>query len=125
MARAEWDDAAIHEGLMCDLDGRVKEGTMSNLFWVEDGQLYTPDLSRCGVAGVMRAQVMMLARDLGIKVTTAEIYPEELVQMDEIFMTNSLIGIWPVAGFSGRNFLPGELTQGLQSVLQANLEGRE
>jgi 4-amino-4-deoxychorismate lyase len=50
LARAEWDDPAIHEGLMCDLDGRVKEGTMSNLFWVEDSQLFTPDLSRCGVA---------------------------------------------------------------------------
>jgi 4-amino-4-deoxychorismate lyase len=123
LARAEWDDPAIHEGLMCDLDGRVKEGTMSNLFWVADGRLFTPDLSRCGVAGVMRAQVMALARDLGIGVSTAEIHPEELAQADEIFLTNSLIGIWPVGCFDGRDFPRGELTQGLQSVLQAKLEG--
>jgi 4-amino-4-deoxychorismate lyase len=123
LARAEWDDVATHEGLMCDLDGQVKEGTMSNLFWVDEGQLFTPDLSRCGVAGVMRAQVMALARDLGIRVHTAEIHPDELVQMDEIFITNSLIGIWPVARFAGRDFQAGELTLGLQSVLQAKLEG--
>jgi 4-amino-4-deoxychorismate lyase len=123
LARAEWDAPEIHEGLMCDLDGRVKEGTMSNLFWVADGQLFTPDLSRCGVAGVMRAQVMALARDLGIGVSMAEILPEELAQADEIFLTNSLIGIWPVGHFDGHDFPPGELTQGLQSVLQAKLEG--
>jgi 4-amino-4-deoxychorismate lyase len=123
LARAEWDDPAIHEGLMCDLDGQVKEGTMSNLFWVDDGRLFTPDLSRCGVAGVMRAQVMALARDLGIRVSIAETDPEALRQADEIFMTNSLIGIWPVARFASRDFAAGELTLGLQSVLQTSLEG--
>ncbi len=122
LARAEWDDPAIYEGLMCDLDGRVKEGTMSNLFWVADGGLYTPDLSRCGVTGVMRSQVMAVARDLGIKFLTAEIHPEELAQMDEIFITNTLIGLCPVVRFAGREFSPGQLTQGLQSVLQAKLE---
>lgn len=98
---------------------------MSNLFWVEEGRLFTPDLSRCGVAGVMRAEVMAMARDLGISVDTAEIHPEELLQVDEIFMTNSLIGIWPVGHFLDRDFMPGELTQGLQSVLQAKLEGEQ
>jgi 4-amino-4-deoxychorismate lyase len=125
LARAEWDDPAIHEGLMCDLGGQVKEGTMSNLFWVEEGRLFTPDLNRCGVAGVMRAQVMAIARNLGTTLETAEILPEELLQMDEIFMTNSLVGIWPVGHFAGRDFLPGKLTQGLQAVLQSRLEDEE
>lgn len=123
LARAEWDDPAIHEGLMCDLDGQVKEGTMSNLFWVRDARLYTPELARCGVAGVMRAEVMALARDLGMSVTFDEALPDELLQMDELFLTNSLIGIWPVGHFAGRDFLPGEVTQGLSSVLQGRLEG--
>jgi len=122
LARAEWDDPTIHEGLMCDLDGMVKEGTMSNLFWVQDGRLYTPDLSRCGVAGVMRGQVMALARDLGISVMLDEVHPDELAQMDEVFLTNSLIGIWPVAHLAGRDLAVGELTEGLRSVLQSRLE---
>jgi 4-amino-4-deoxychorismate lyase len=122
LARAEWDDPTIHEGLMCDLDGWVKEGTMSNLFWVKQGRLYTPDLSRCGVAGIMRNQVMALARDLGIAVTIDEITARELAEVDELFLTNSLIGIWPVRHFAGRDFSLGELTRGIQSVLEAKLE---
>lgn len=125
LARAEWDDPEIHEGVMCDINGHVKEGTMSNLFWVSAGKLYTPDLSRCGVAGIMRTQVMALASDLGIGVTVGDVTPLELAEVDEIFITNSIIGIWPVGHYAGRDFEVGEMTQGLQSVLEAKLEGLE
>jgi 4-amino-4-deoxychorismate lyase len=70
----------------------------------------------------MRAKVMAQASDLVIRISNSEIHPEELVQMDEIFITNSLIGIWPVGRFAGRDFSLGELTRGLQSVLQTKLE---
>jgi 4-amino-4-deoxychorismate lyase len=122
MARAEWDDPTIHEGLMCDLDGQVKEGTMSNLFWVAGGRLYTPDLSRCGVAGVMRAQVVGLASELGIELNCAKIDPQGLARVDEIFLTNSLIGIWPVCRYAGRDFPPGGVTQRLRRALHTRLE---
>ncbi|MCW8918068.1 MAG: aminodeoxychorismate lyase [Gammaproteobacteria bacterium] len=122
MARAEWEDPAIHEGVMCDLEGWVREGTMSNLFWVEGERLYTPDLSRCGVHGVMRGQVMALAKEMGIGVASGEITPQALAQVDEIFLTNSLIGIWPVGHFAGRDFSPGEVTRNLRSMLQMRLE---
>lgn len=122
VARSEWDEAAIHEGVMCDLTGNVKEGTMSNLFWVAGGELHTPDLSRCGVEGVMREQVINCANEIGIAVNIAEITPEQLSLVDELFMTNALIGIWPVASFAGHDFMPGELTVRLQSVLQEKLE---
>src|SRR5690606_11828021 len=45
LARGEWDDAAIAEGLLCDGAGNVVEGTMSNLFVVAAGRVATPDLS--------------------------------------------------------------------------------
>ena len=125
MARAEWDDATTHEGLMCDLDGWVKEGTMSNLFWVSGDTLHTPDLSRCGVAGVMRDQVMVEAGRIGIEVKLAEIEAEGLVQVDEIFMTNSLVGIWPVAEYAGHRFAAGRVTARLQAALQQSLESFE
>ena len=41
LARAEWDDPAIAEGLLCDAAGRVVEGTMSNLFAVRAGVVAT------------------------------------------------------------------------------------
>ncbi len=48
LARSEWSDAAIAEGLMLDHAGRLIEGTMSNMFLVRGGTLYTPRLHRCG-----------------------------------------------------------------------------
>lgn len=122
MARAEWEDASIHEGVMCDLNGNVKEGVMSNLFWVADGKLYSPDLTTCGVKGVMREQVLLVAESLGLAVEASEICAEELKQVDEIFLTNSLIGIWPAAQFEGVALRSQTLTKRLQAALNNLLE---
>jgi 4-amino-4-deoxychorismate lyase len=54
LARAERNGPGITEGLMCDVDGRLIEGIATNLFFVRDGRIVTPDLQRCGVARVMR-----------------------------------------------------------------------
>ena len=70
LARAEWSDPDIAEGLLCDANDNVIGGTMSNLFIARAGLLITPELSRCGVAGMMRDLVMELAHTHGIAVTS-------------------------------------------------------
>lgn len=96
LARNEWREPDIAEGLMLDHQQHVIEGTMSNVFCVLDDQLYTPSLELCGVRGVMREQIIQLARSQGITVNEIEISQQNFLQMDEIFVSNSLIGIWPV-----------------------------
>lgn len=113
LARAEWSDDAIHEGLVRDGEGRVVSGTMSNLFIVRAGRLLTPPLQHCGVAGVMRGLIMDTAHDLGIAVGEAPLWPQDLAAADEVFLSNSLIGIWPVRRIDAQAFLPGPLTQRL------------
>lgn len=110
IARAEWDDAAIDEGLMCDADGHVIGATAANLFAVIDGRLVTPALDRCGVAGVMRAE--LLART---PVAVRDIDLEELHEADEVFLTNALRGIVPVAMLDARCWSPGPLTRDLMA----------
>jgi 4-amino-4-deoxychorismate lyase len=66
LARQEWQDPAIAEGLMSDTEGRIIEGTMSNLFLVRDGALHTPILNHCGVRGIMRNRIIELAAEVGI-----------------------------------------------------------
>lgn len=122
LARNEWQDEAIHEGVMCDPAGQVKEGTMSNLFWVNGGTLHTPDLSSCGISGIMREQVIALAQSLDIPFRVAEIKAEELTDIDELFLTNSLIGIWPVAQFESHCYAKGELSTRLRAALPSYLE---
>ena len=118
LARAEWDDPAIAEGLMRDPAGRVVDGTQSNLFWVRDGVLHTPALMRCGVSGVARRLVLEHAEVHGIPFSVDdETYPADLDAADELFVTNSVIGLWPVRELAGRTYRPGPLAQRMAAAL--------
>jgi len=104
MARAEWSDSEIAEGLLLDLDGNVIEGTRSNLFLVEERGLVTPDLTRCGVAGVTRERVIDAAADLGVRCSIELVNMTRLEAATEIFLVNSLIGVWPVSGLGEKRW---------------------
>ncbi len=117
LARAEWHDPAYAEGLMRDMSGRVVEGVFSNLFMVVDGELRTASLVRCGVAGVMRAEIMARAAQHGRTVVESDISYAELLQADEVFLCNSLYGIWPVTALAERVWPVGPLTRKLQAVV--------
>lgn len=122
IARSEWDDEGIAEGLMCDLHGNLIEGTMSNLFCVRNGVLLTPDLSRCGVEGIMRAEVLALADSTGIPYEVLSFGVTELDTMDEVFITNSILTIRPVASIGSVSYGDNPVTQRLQVALQQVLE---
>ncbi|GGX78335.1 aminodeoxychorismate lyase [Vogesella alkaliphila] len=117
LARSEWTDPVIAEGLMLDMDGTVVEGTMSNLFIVRAGELITPLLDRCGVSGAMRACVIDTAANLGLHVREARLSPDEVMAADEAFVCNSLAGIWPLRQLAARQWPPGALTRRLQQLL--------
>ncbi len=117
LARAEWQDPAFAEGLMRDMSGRVIEGVFSNIFLVRDGRLTTPALHRCGVAGVMRAEIIEQARQLQLAVQVQDIAFEQLLCADELFLCNSLFGIWPVRGLMEHRWSAGPLTRKLQGRL--------
>lgn len=118
LARNEWHDSDIVEGIMLDQVGKVIEGTMSNVFMVKEGKLLTPMLDRSGVAGIMRAQTIFLANELNIPVIETHIHIGDFMMADEIFITNSIIGIWPVSVMDNTSFLVGSITQNLQYALQ-------
>jgi len=84
------------EGLWLNTQGAVAEGTMSNLFFIKDGTLYTPSLS-CGcLPGTRRQLVLDLAHTLQIPTQEGFYALSDLLSSDEIFMTNALMGIMPV-----------------------------
>ncbi|MFI8374409.1 aminodeoxychorismate lyase [Pseudomonas helleri] len=122
LARAEWQDPAYAEGLMRDTSGRVIEGVFSNLFLVRDGSLYTADLQRCGVAGVMRAALLVEAERQGIARHVTDISFEQLRQADELFLCNSVYGIWPVRAFAELSWPVGPLTRKLQGIARTLLD---
>ncbi|MNV85640.1 Aminodeoxychorismate lyase [compost metagenome] len=122
LARAEWQDAEHAEGLMLDASGRVIEGVYSNLFLVQDGVLLTPDLSRCGVAGVMRAELLAQAEAQGMRCDVGDIALDALLQADEVFLCNSLYGVWPVRALQQHRWSVGPLTRKLQVIARDLLD---
>jgi 4-amino-4-deoxychorismate lyase len=104
LARAEWDDPAIDEGLLCDASGHVVCATAANLFAVIDGRLVTPDVSHAGVAGVARAIVVdALAAEV------RRVSADDIERASEVFLTNALRGVMRVARIDARRFGSGPL----------------
>jgi 4-amino-4-deoxychorismate lyase len=90
---------------------------MSNIFIVESGGLHTPTLFEAGIAGVMRAQIIQLASRSGISVEERPISRQELAGAEEVFVCNSIIGIWPVHTISNKYYPVGFITKFLQKSL--------
>lgn len=118
LARGEWFDASIREGLLCDAGGRLVEGTFSNIFLAIGGTLVTPELSRCGVAGAQRDRIRDLASAHGIAIQVRDVPYAELREADEVFVTNSLIGVWPVVAGPERTWPVGPLAQRFQALVE-------
>jgi 4-amino-4-deoxychorismate lyase len=95
LARNEWNDKTMMfiDGLMLNADRQVIEGTMSNLFAIRDGKIFTPGLERSGIRGVMREAIMELAAKNGLPLSVTGMTLDALLSMDELFITNSLIGM--------------------------------
>jgi 4-amino-4-deoxychorismate lyase len=118
LASRDWPEGAV-EGILCDERGAPICGTRSNLFWVRDGSLHTPALDGCGVAGVMRDKVLACGTALGLKLRVESRPWSVLLEAEEAFVTNSLIGIWPLRSLEQRVWqAPGPLTTRLAAVLR-------
>lgn len=114
LARAEWSDPDIQEGLMLDVNDHVIEGTMTNLFYVKKNSLYTAALTQTGVAGIMRRIIMLISVDCGVPVIEHQFTKDELLMADEVFVCNSIIGIWPIKRIAMTHFSPGMITKMIQ-----------
>lgn len=93
LARSEWTDPGISEGLMLDENDHLICGTASNIFLVANGRMLTPRLDRCGVRGVMRGEIL---RQFSSRCEQRRITLDMLPEADEVFLCNSVRGIMPV-----------------------------
>lgn len=124
LARTAAARLGADEAIMLSTRGEVACATSSNVFLVVAGALVTPSLE-CGIlAGVTRKVVMESAARLGITCTERRVLPEEIGGADEIFLTNTAIGIMPVVSLDevavGNEF-PGPLTRKLREAYEETL----
>lgn len=104
LAATELNDGEFAEGILLDFVGNIIEGTRSNLFMLRNGVLLTPDLSRCGVAGVQRERVLEWAATRNVSCRVEPFGLEDMLSAEEIFLVNSIIGLWPVRELQHRNW---------------------
>lgn len=117
LGRMEANGRGADEGLFLTPDGWVAEGCAANLFWVRKGILFTPSLG-CGVLpGITRKIAIGLARGLGIEVRKGRYPVRSVYEAEEVFCTNSLIGIGPVSRLDKTGFNPDKrrVTKRLQT----------
>jgi len=111
-------------------NSRVIEATSSNLFFIKNEQLYTPEIDLCGVQGTMRRAVLQLAEDMYIDVQQGHYTLHDLLDAQEIFFTNSIYGIVPAASirvsdnihWSYRRTTLKSITAELSAVINKQLE---
>ena len=96
--------ADFNEGLCLDEQGSVIEGCRSNLLLAIDNQLVTPDLGKSGVEGIMLNYLIDKFQVLDTRVLRKTISLRELKTASEIFLCNSVFGIWPVAEIENGNW---------------------
>jgi 4-amino-4-deoxychorismate lyase len=117
LARREWSDPHIAEGLMLGENGAPVEATAANLFARFGSRLVTPPGP--AVAGVMRERILELAPELGLDGEQAALSWGQLAVADELFLTNAVVGAWPVRRVADLVWRPGAAAAGLQRRLVA------
>jgi 4-amino-4-deoxychorismate lyase len=123
LAGAELREPTVDEGLMRSTDDRLVSATAANLFMVRKGRLLTPQISDCGVSGVMREVVLRTAARLGIEVEIGDYTLADLERADEFFLTNAVRGIRPVGVVESiKTFVPGPVILRLRESIEAETQ---
>jgi branched-subunit amino acid aminotransferase/4-amino-4-deoxychorismate lyase len=109
----------VFEVVLLDPRGALAEGSRSNLFWVRNGVLFTPDATTGILPGIARKVVLRLARAIGLRTREGRFRPAELLRADEAFLTNSVHEVVPLLALDGRRIgtgRPGSATRALQAA---------
>lgn len=117
LARMEWKDDAIFDGILLDQQGLVIECSMSNIFARFGKVLVTPDLTECGVAGITRQGVLNIAHTLDLTIETTALPLARLLEADEVIVCNSLYGAFQVKSISKTTWAPQALAATIRSIL--------
>lgn len=119
MARSEISATGCAEGFVADTTGAIVEGSMSNVFLRGGKLLLTPDLKDCGVAGIVRAEILQRAGAMGLEARVQRLACADVLAADEVFFCNSIIGIWPVRGAGEHAFATADFAHRLAQSLVA------
>ena len=121
LSKHEAEKNGFTDALMLDYKGRVSESTGSNIFLVFKGEIHTP-IPDCFLNGITRQSVIEIAKQEGIKVIERDIYPDEIPDAEEIFLTGSAVEVTPVGKIDKQNFKVGDITTKISSLYMKEVD---
>lgn len=121
LSKHEAEKNGYSDALMLDYKGRVSESTGSNIFFVINGEIHTP-IPDCFLNGITRQTVINLAKSQNINVIEREIYPNEIKNADEIFLTGSAVEVTPVGKIDGQTFNVGDVTKTISELYMKTVD---
>ncbi|MWV40866.1 aminotransferase class IV [Natrialba sp. INN-245] len=121
-ARESNDGPIPDEAILCDLEGNVAEGATSNLFFVRDGTLLTPSTDCDVLAGITRETVLELAAEADVQTREARYDLADVLEADEVFLTNRTWELRPVATLDGIEIGGGPITDRLSRLYDERVE---
>ena len=125
LARVEAAKTGAEDAIMMNPWGQLTEATTSNLFFVIDGRLLTPD-KECGIlSGITRDKIIQLANENGMPLEEGKWPGEELLKAEEIFLSGTVKNIMPVSVLDNRpvgNGKPGPITRKMMKLYSELLE---
>ena len=126
LANMEATESGYDEALLLDVDGFVAEGAGENLFIVKDGVIYEPEIASA-LAGITRATILALARDLGLTVVSKRLTRDDIYIADEAFFTGTAAEVTPIRELDNRMIGAGSrgpVTSRLQALFFDVVGGR-
>ena len=115
-AKAGWDDA-----IMLDARGRVISSARGNIFIISAGEVLTPDLARCGIAGTRRQLLIdRILPGLGSEAEVCNLSWDQVKTADAVVITNAVMGIAEVVAI-GDTGLPADADNGLVSRMRESM----
>ena len=121
LSKHEAEKNGYSDALMLDYKGRVSESTGSNIFFVMNGEIHTP-IPDCFLNGITRKTVIDLAKSQNINVVEREIYPDEIKNADEIFLTGSAVEVTPVGKIDDQTFNVGDITKSISELYMQTVD---
>ena len=117
LARMEWQEPTIADGILLDNEGNVIECTAANIFARFGESLITPSLAQCGIAGITRQRIIDLAHTLSLKASIEAIDLPTLLAADEVIICNSLYGAWQVKSVQEKTLKTAALADNIRAAL--------
>ncbi|EPE37642.1 Aminodeoxychorismate lyase [Candidatus Photodesmus katoptron] len=117
LLKLEINRLGLFDAIVLDIKKNLIETTIANLFWVKNNIIYTPSLENAGVNGITRQLVIQFSSSKNLKLIIDNFQFQCLDDAEEIFITNSILGVVPVIKIISKHYNIGKVTRYFQERL--------